>query len=47
MALVVHFADKEDFIRECFLDFAHVHDTSFAILKKELCSLLCSHKLDV
>jgi hypothetical protein len=47
MALVVRFVDKEGFIRERFLDIAHVHDTSSATLKKELCSLLSSHKLDV
>jgi hypothetical protein len=47
MALVILFVDKEGFIRERFLDIAHVHDTSSATLKKELCSLLSSHKLDV
>jgi hypothetical protein len=41
------FVDKEGFIREHFFDIAHVHDTSSATLKKELCSLLSSHKLDV
>lgn len=46
MALV-RFVDKEGFIRERFLDIAHVHDTSSATLKKEICSLLSSHKLDV
>ncbi|XP_039812061.1 zinc finger MYM-type protein 1-like [Panicum virgatum] len=47
MTLVVHFVDKEGFIRERFLDIAHVHDTTSATLKKEICSLLASHKLDV
>ena len=36
MTLVVHFVDKEGFIRERFLDIVHVHDTSSATLKKEI-----------
>jgi len=47
MTLVIRFVDKEGFVRECFLDIDHVHDTSSATLKKEICSLLSSHKLDV
>jgi len=47
MALVVHFVDQEGFIRERFLDIVHVHDTTSATLKQELCSVLSFHKLDV
>jgi hypothetical protein len=47
MALVVRFVDKDGFIRERFLDIAHVHDTSSATLKEEICNLLSHHKLDV
>ncbi|TVT99813.1 hypothetical protein EJB05_54814, partial [Eragrostis curvula] len=47
MALVVHFVDKDGFIRERFLDIVHVHDTSSATLKEELSSLLSHHGLDV
>jgi hypothetical protein len=47
MALVIRFVNKEGFIRERFLDIAHVHNTTSATLKKEICSLLASHKLDV
>ncbi|GJN13779.1 hypothetical protein PR202_gb00523 [Eleusine coracana subsp. coracana] len=33
MALVVHFVDKDGFVRERFLDLIHVHDTCSATLK--------------
>ncbi|KAJ1269938.1 hypothetical protein BS78_06G016400 [Paspalum vaginatum] len=47
MALVVRFVDQEGFIRERFLDIVHVHDTTSATLKQELCKVLAGHKLDV
>ncbi|KAJ1273220.1 hypothetical protein BS78_06G262800 [Paspalum vaginatum] len=39
MALVVRFVDQEGFIRERFLDIVHVHDTTSATLKQELCKV--------
>jgi hypothetical protein len=47
IALVVHFVDREGFIRECFLDLIHVHDTYSATLKQELRYVLSLHNLDV
>jgi hypothetical protein len=47
MALVVRFVDQEGFIRERFLDIVHVHDTTSATLKHELCFVLSHHNLDV
>jgi hypothetical protein len=47
MALVVHFVDRDGFIREHFLDLIHVHDTYSATLKQELCYILSLHNLDV
>lgn len=47
MALVIRFVDKGGFIRECFLDIVHVHDTYSATLKQEICSVLAALKLDV
>ena len=45
--VLVRFVDQEGFIRERFLDVVHVHDTTSATLKQELCSVLSKHKLDV
>jgi hypothetical protein len=47
MALVVHFVDRDGFIRERFLDLIHVHDTYSVTLKQELCYVLSLHNLDV
>jgi hypothetical protein len=47
MTLVVRFVDRDGFIRECFLDLIHVHDTYSTTLKQELCYVLSLHNLDV
>jgi hypothetical protein len=36
MTLVIRFVDRDDFIRECFLDLIHVHDAYFVTLKQAL-----------
>ena len=47
MAIVLRYFDDKGFIRERFFDLVHVKDTSAVTLKKEICSVLSRHCLDV
>lgn len=47
MALVIRFVDKNGFVKECFLDVAHVKDTTAITLKQEICSILSHHNPNI
>ncbi|XP_057531041.1 uncharacterized protein LOC130809329 [Amaranthus tricolor] len=47
MAIILRFVDKYGLIKERFFDPIHVVDTSTSTLKKEVCSVLSRHNLNV
>ncbi|XP_042440944.1 zinc finger MYM-type protein 1-like [Zingiber officinale] len=47
MAIILRFVDAHDFLRECFFQIVHVHDTTAATLKKEIYDVLTRYNLEI
>ncbi|XP_042441196.1 zinc finger MYM-type protein 1-like [Zingiber officinale] len=47
MAIILRFVDAHGFLREHFFQIVHVHDTTAATLKKEICDVLTRYNLEI
>ncbi|XP_073015775.1 uncharacterized protein [Primulina eburnea] len=47
MAIILRFVDAHGFLRERFFQIVHVHDTTAATLKKEICDVLTRYNLEI
>ncbi|XP_042467557.1 zinc finger MYM-type protein 1-like [Zingiber officinale] len=47
MAIILRFVDAHGFLRDRFFQIVHVHDTTAATLKKEICDVLTRYNLEI
>lgn len=47
MVLILRFVDKQEFVKERFIDVVHVKDITATTLKQEVCLVLSYHNLNI